>query len=134
MPLTPNGKIDRKALPVIKVEPRVEEIATAQSEMERRVAQIWQDLLELDQISIYDNFFDLGGHSMMAMQVITRMAEQTGIRVDPAFIRFQTLGQLAAHYEQASPDPISSEEAPAGSDGHLPSKLFRALRRAVSTK
>jgi acyl carrier protein len=136
MPLTPNGKIDRKALPVIKVQPRTEETVVAQSDMEKMVAQIWQGLLELDQISIYDNFFDLGGHSMMAMQVVTRMAEQTGIRIDPAFIRFQTLGQLAAHYEQSSPDPISTspEASPAENDSHLPGKLFRALRRAVSTK
>jgi amino acid adenylation domain-containing protein len=137
MPLTPNGKIDRKVLPVVKITTSEYTLEPAQSDMEKIILQIWQELLEVDPISIYDNFFDLGGHSMMAMQMIIRMSEKTGIQVDPAYIRFQTLGQLAAHYEEAiaaAGDLPPLPETESQPENNLPGKLFRTLRRVVSTK
>ncbi|WP_146052411.1 non-ribosomal peptide synthetase, partial [Pectobacterium atrosepticum] len=73
-PLTPNGKIDRKALPA----PDHSAVATRgyvtpQGELETALAQIWQDLLGLDRVGRHDQFFELGGHSLMAVSLIERL-------------------------------------------------------------
>jgi len=75
LPLDPNGKIDRKALPA--PESRRTEMAAAfvepSSELERRIAGIWCEVLDLDQVGAADNFFDLGGHSLLIVQVHERL-------------------------------------------------------------
>ncbi|MFX8343293.1 phosphopantetheine-binding protein, partial [Acinetobacter baumannii] len=75
-PLTPTGKIDRKALPkpdqvISHVAPQNEDDAP-QTETEKILASLWCELLGRERISVFDRFFDLGGHSFAAMQVITR--------------------------------------------------------------
>jgi acyl carrier protein len=74
IPLTPNGKVDRKALP--KPEAGVVSEKTyvpPRSETEQRVAAIWQEVLKVEKVGVYDNFFELGGHSVLATQVISRI-------------------------------------------------------------
>lgn len=73
-PLTPSGKIDRRALPEIQDAPR--EFIPPQTETEKTVAAIWQEVLKRSRISIDDDFFELGGHSLLATQVISRLREQ----------------------------------------------------------
>ena len=82
LPLTPNGKIDRKALPapdgklstgVVYVAPR--------SETERALAEIWQEILGAAQVGAQDNFFDLGGHSLRAMTLVSRIHQQFEVEV-----------------------------------------------------
>jgi len=75
MPLTPNGKIDRKALPEPVHEIGDEDRVAPRTETEKQLARIWQDVLSLDNISINDNFFALGGHSLLAME-LTHKAEK----------------------------------------------------------
>lgn len=77
LPLMPNGKIDRKALPEPGRErPDLEtEFVAPGSPAESIVAQIWADLLGLEEISIQDNFFELGGHSIMATRLISKIRE-----------------------------------------------------------
>lgn len=101
MPLTPNGKVDRKALPAPDyVRPvREQGIVAPQTPTEILIADVWRELLKVDQISTLDNFFDLGGHSLMAIQVINKLVDKTGRKVEPAVMRFQSLGQLAAMYD-----------------------------------
>jgi len=72
---TPNGKVDRRALPVPdQHSPELRETVVApRTAVEETVAGIWVDVLGLQQVSIYDNFFDLGGHSLKAMQVVSRL-------------------------------------------------------------
>jgi amino acid adenylation domain-containing protein len=71
LPLTPNGKIDHKALPANA--PQAEATAThpvpLMSPVERRVAAIWNGILQLDRVGLYDNFFDLGGHSLLLVKL-----------------------------------------------------------------
>jgi acyl carrier protein len=76
LPKTPNGKLDRRALPAPEdgtrsgpslVEPR--------SDTERLVAQIWQELLGVERIGVEDDFFDLGGHSLLAAQMMIRLSD-----------------------------------------------------------
>src|SRR5262249_52755222 len=69
LPKTPNGKVDRAALPApSRSRPDSEpEAERPRSPIEMRLAAIWQDLLKIDTVSLQDNFFDLGGHSLLAM-------------------------------------------------------------------
>ena len=76
LPLTPSGKVDRHALLVPDVSWRgLEEFAPPETPLEEELAQIWAKILGVEQIGIFDNFFDLGGHSLMATQVIHRINE-----------------------------------------------------------
>ncbi|MGX5687250.1 amino acid adenylation domain-containing protein [Chryseobacterium cucumeris] len=79
IPLTSNGKIDRKLLPDVNVQSfsRAEYIAP-QNQLQRQVAEIWQDLLKIDKIGINDNFIELGGHSLVAVQVFNRIYKELG--------------------------------------------------------
>lgn len=74
IPLTPNGKIDRKALPSITGEDliRIEYIAP-RNETEQKLVEIWQEVLGVEKIGITDNFFELGGHSLIVAQAINRI-------------------------------------------------------------
>ena len=73
LPLTANGKVDRKNLP--EPEERVREYKAPSTVTEELVAQIWAEVLKLDRISTDESFFDLGGHSLLATQVISRVRE-----------------------------------------------------------
>jgi amino acid adenylation domain-containing protein len=76
-PLTPNGKIDRRALPLPETShsDSGEAFVAPRSETEKRVAAIWGDVLRREEIGIYDNFFDLGGNSLLATQVMSRVRD-----------------------------------------------------------
>ncbi|MCW8812809.1 MAG: amino acid adenylation domain-containing protein, partial [Chlorobium sp.] len=97
-PLTPNKKIDRKALPA----PDVSEVSTAEKyvpprdELERELASIWQKILGVKAIGINDNFFDLGGHSLLAAQLFAQIEKRMGKNL-PLALLFQapTIAQLA---------------------------------------
>jgi acyl carrier protein len=75
LPLSPNGKVDRKLLPAPDgARPELEQAFVApRNEVEQTLSNIWSEVLQLDQIGINDNFFDLGGHSLLATQVISRV-------------------------------------------------------------
>ncbi|MBD2814424.1 amino acid adenylation domain-containing protein [Xenorhabdus sp. Flor] len=74
-PLTPNGKLDRRALPMPEQDAFARQVYTApQGETEIALAAIWSELLGIEQISRYDNFFALGGHSLLAVRVMNRIA------------------------------------------------------------
>ncbi|SHF43864.1 non-ribosomal peptide synthase domain TIGR01720/amino acid adenylation domain-containing protein, partial [Seinonella peptonophila] len=74
IPLTPNGKIDRQALP--KPEKMdSEKYVAPRTPMERKMAEIWSEVLQKDKIGLHDHFFLLGGHSLLATQAVTRMNE-----------------------------------------------------------
>jgi amino acid adenylation domain-containing protein/FkbH-like protein len=77
MPLTPNGKIDRKALPAPgdRAEDSRRDIVAPRTTVERQLAEIWRDVLRLNQVSIKDNFFDLGGHSLLAVRVLSAIRD-----------------------------------------------------------
>jgi acyl carrier protein len=99
LPLTPNGKLNREALPrlngsIVDHETRVEEDFT--DPIEQSLARIWAETLKVQQVSVYDNFFDLGGHSLLATQMVARLEQELGLRMKPKELAFQTLGQFAA--------------------------------------
>jgi amino acid adenylation domain-containing protein len=77
LPLTPNGKVDYRALPAPEpLRPALEATYVApKSEVEQRIATVWQDVLGLEQVGMDDNFFDLGGHSLLLAQVQTKLQD-----------------------------------------------------------
>ena len=102
LPLTPNGKVDRKALPKPEVQrqlPGVDYLA-ARSEVERLIVEIWKQTLGVEKAGLKDNFFDLGGHSLLLAQVQSRLS-QAGYEVSMLdLLRYPTIAALAARLEQ----------------------------------
>jgi ubiquinone/menaquinone biosynthesis C-methylase UbiE/acyl carrier protein len=83
LPLNPNGKVDRQALPAPDTaRPELRESFVApRSAVEEVIAGMWSELLGIEQIGVHDNFFDLGGHSLLATQVISRIREAFGVEL-----------------------------------------------------
>ncbi len=100
-PKTNNGKVDHTALPAPMQEQASldEGFALPQSDSEKLIASVWGELLQIDAISIDDNFFDIGGHSLLVMKSIARIDEMTGIRLSPQDFLMETLEQLASRIE-----------------------------------
>jgi acyl carrier protein len=109
MPLTPNGKIDRKALPDPTAAAARGPAVAAEGEIEETIAGIWREALGLAEVSVTDNFFDLGGHSLLVVQVQRRMKEKLGrdIAITDVF-RFSTIRALAAHLSGSEDDRPSA--------------------------
>jgi acyl carrier protein len=82
LPLTPNGKLDRRALPQ-KYDHVFEETAFTepQTPTEKELAQIWMGVLELEKVGINESFFAIGGHSLMAMQLVSRVRMRFGVEL-----------------------------------------------------
>ncbi|WP_255356364.1 condensation domain-containing protein, partial [Lysobacter sp. Root983] len=81
-PLTPNGKLDRKALPAPDGSSLMQrEYEAPQGEIEQGLAEIWQSLLKIEQVGRHDHFFELGGHSLLAVQLVSRVRERLGVEV-----------------------------------------------------
>ena len=115
LPLLPNGKIDRKALPAPQPVRAASTASTAVTQTgdaamptaradgrgvpmlpaERAIAAIWCRLLGVDEVDLRDNFFDLGGHSLLAMRAVVAIREELGREVDPPRLVFETLEQIA---------------------------------------
>ncbi|WP_448651634.1 amino acid adenylation domain-containing protein [Pseudomonas fluorescens] len=96
MPLTPNGKLDRKGLPLPDVSQMQQVYVAPQSELEQKIAAIWSDVLRLPRVGLHDNFFELGGDSIISIQVVSR-ARQAGVRFTPKdLFQHQTVQSLAA--------------------------------------
>src|SRR6185295_10139893 len=74
LPLSPNGKVDRRALPEPERRAGAGFVAPRE-EVERRIAAIWSQVLGIEQVGVEDSFFDLGGHSLLAMQVVSRIRD-----------------------------------------------------------
>ncbi len=101
LPLTPNRKLDRRALPVPDQTAREENYSGPRSEIEETLARIWSEVLTVTQVGIHDNFFELGGHSLMAVRLFAVMEKEFGRRL-PLATLFQapTVAQLAAILER----------------------------------
>jgi amino acid adenylation domain-containing protein len=99
LPLTPTGKVDPGGLPDPDSgqDERVAEFVSPRSQMEWAIAELWQELLGLARVGIHENFFDLGGHSLMILRLQSRMRERLGVDVSlNDLFQFPTVGTLAA--------------------------------------
>ncbi|MEH2178722.1 amino acid adenylation domain-containing protein [Nostoc sp.] len=119
LPLTTNGKIDRRALPLPDGDrPELEEAYMApRSEMERAIARVWQEMLHLEKVGINDNFFDLGGHSLLMLQVNNKLQEIINCNISIVeMFQNPTINSLTQYLNQ------KSEKAP----------LFQSIRNRVN--
>jgi len=79
-PLTPNGKIDRSALPAPSIDDLMgDQFVEPRTENERKMAAIWCSVLKLEKVGVTNNFFELGGHSLLATQCVSRIRDQFGV-------------------------------------------------------
>ncbi|MEO5376862.1 MAG: amino acid adenylation domain-containing protein [Magnetococcus sp. DMHC-6] len=101
LPMTANGKIDRKALPQPNVKQmELENYVEPTNELERILAQIWANVLGVDRVGIHANFFELGGDSIMSIQVVSRAGE-AGLKLTPqSLFQHQTIAELALVVEK----------------------------------
>src|SRR5581483_2673610 len=98
LPLTANGKLDRRALPdPDSGRPELgKEYMAPQNEIERTLAQIWSQILRIQQVGVHDNFFELGGDSILSIQIVAK-AHAAGLSLTPRHLfQHQTIAQLAA--------------------------------------
>jgi len=100
VPLTPNGKVDRSALPKPTFPAREETVTSPRTPVERILAEIWKQILGLEQVGIHDNFFELGGDSLLSMQVVAQ-GKQHHLQLTPKqLFECQTIAELAAITEK----------------------------------
>jgi len=102
LPMTPNGKVDRKALPALDcVLSRHHEFVAPRNDLEENLAAIWSHALGVERISMNDDFFELGGHSLMAVGLFIEIEKKLGHKL-PLATLFQapTIGQIAAIIEK----------------------------------
>jgi amino acid adenylation domain-containing protein len=111
MPLTPNGKVDRKALPAPDSQ-RVEDgrpYVAPRSTTEEVLADIWRGVLRVEQIGVEDNFFESGGHSLMATQVLSRVRESFQVELSlKRFFESPVIADQAVAIEQAMVEEIQN--------------------------
>ncbi|MFL1493541.1 non-ribosomal peptide synthetase [Pseudomonas antarctica] len=105
MPLTANGKLDRRALPQPDPEANRQHYVAPRNELEHSLAAIWCAVLNVQQVGLDDNFFELGGDSILSIQVVSR-ARQAGIHFSPRDLfqhqTVQTLAAVATRSEQVA--------------------------------
>ncbi|KAA0984731.1 amino acid adenylation domain-containing protein [Pseudomonas sp. ANT_J12] len=120
LPLTPNGKLDRKALPAPDANPLSRDYVAPRTALEQQLVQIWQDILKIDRVGVSDNFFSLGGDSIISIQVVSR-ARQAGIRFTPKDLFQQQTVEGLATVVSFDPALLSAEQgAVMGSTPLLP--------------
>ncbi|MCF5413738.1 non-ribosomal peptide synthetase, partial [Pseudomonas syringae] len=124
LPLTANGKLDRKALPVPDRSALASRgYAAPENDTEMAIARIWQDLLQLEQVGRHDNFFELGGHSLLAVKLIERM-RQIDLVADVRVLFSQpTLSALAAAVGGKGAVEVPANLIPAGCERITPDML-----------
>jgi acyl carrier protein len=125
LPLSPNGKVDRSALPVPDwARPDVSGTFVApRTATEQLLATMWSEVLGFDRIGVYDNFFELGGHSLLATQIVSRVRNA-----------FQMELPLRTLFEDPTVASLAKAVEAAGSakEGSTPAAVPRISRRSVS--
>ncbi len=99
-PLNPSGKVDRRNLPAPEANAAISEGAIPRSEVEKRLAALWCELLKLEKVDTVSRFFDLGGHSLLAVRLMARVRDVLGVEVPlRTFFENATIAGLAAYIE-----------------------------------
>ncbi len=118
LPRTPNGKLDKKALPAPFQEAQAADVfAPPRTDNELLVAEIWREVVGVPEIGLHDNFFNLGGHSLLALRAMALIAQRTGTRPNPRSFVLDTLEQFAAQLpppcvRAAAPPPTVPASSP----------------------
>jgi FkbM family methyltransferase len=113
LPLTPNGKIDRKSLPLPGPQQALSavEFVAPRTSTESELAALWSEILGNDHFGIHDNFFDSGGHSLTATQLVTRIRKNFAVELSLRdFIKYPTIAGLAELIEESILSKASDEK------------------------
>jgi len=117
LPLTSNGKVDRRALPAPEqTRPELEALYVApRTPIEEKLAEIWRQLLGLEKVGIYDNFFDLGGHSLLITQLLARVRDTFKVDISlHSLFKLPTVATIAKKIERlqltATDTQVNQEE------------------------
>lgn len=109
LPLTANGKIDRLALQNIKVQNKQATLALTSNKQERIILGIWQQILERDNIDLNDNFFDVGGHSLLLAQVQEKLEKSLSINIAITdLFKYPSVSSLANYLNQEANDLLTN--------------------------
>ena len=110
LPLTPNAKIDRRALPdPFGTAPRApREFSPPVTRTQQLIAEVWTRLLGVREAGLNDSFFELGGHSLLAMRAASEISLRTGRTIEPRLLFFRTLSQLADACDTPAPVQAAS--------------------------
>ena len=122
-PLTPNAKLDRKALPRPEGKRPVlaQDFIAPRTEVEKQLAHLWCDLLQLEEVGIDDSFFDLGGNSLAAVRMVSHYHTRFGREIPPVKVfQYPTIAKLASFLEEsdAQPDFLGEAETRARHQRH----------------
>jgi len=132
LPLTPNGKVDRRALPASdSLRPELEAAyIPPRTEVEQTIADIWQEMLHLENVGIHDNFFDLGGHSLLIIQVHSKLQKflNRDISITDLF-EYPTISLLSKHLSQEASRTSSFETSNKRAESRITSRQSRMRTR-----
>ncbi|HLL45528.1 MAG TPA: amino acid adenylation domain-containing protein, partial [Longimicrobiaceae bacterium] len=123
LPLTANGKLDRKALPAPELASAEEKYVAPRTPVEEVLAGIWTEVLRLERVGVHDSFFDLGGHSLLVTRVISRVRQVFGVEVPlRALFEGPTVAELAGRVEalRRAELPVLPPVVPVERSGALP--------------
>jgi len=130
LPLTPTGKVDRRALPEPdwSANPLAGSYVSPRDATEEQLAKIWSQVLDVKRVGIHDSFFELGGHSLKAVRIISRLHSEIGIRIGLAeLVHAATVAELAAVVQSKTPTAPDSIPALPESDHYEVSFAQRRL-------
>jgi cyclopropane fatty-acyl-phospholipid synthase-like methyltransferase/acyl carrier protein len=111
LPVTPNGKVDRRALPASDTVRRdlAREYVAARNATEELLAKIWSSILKMERVGVHDDFFELGGHSLLATQVATRIRQEFPVELPlRSLFEARTIAALAVLIEEALTEKLAS--------------------------
>ncbi len=120
LPLTANGKVDRKALPEPSEEDRAEPYAAPRTPVEERLAQVWAQALGCGRVGIHDSFFELGGHSLVAARILSRIADDFGVELTLRSLFTAPTVAALAEAVQSSSRAVTERPARQPRHGRLP--------------
>lgn len=100
MPLSPNGKIDRKKLPKPEASAKENESIKPQTEKQKEIAHAWTEVLGHNQFSIHDSFYEIGGDSLSAIALMAELSQSYEVTASDLFM-YTTIAQQAAHFQEA---------------------------------
>src|SRR5207247_346002 len=126
VPLDPNGKLDRRALPLPEGRPSDQGLVPPRNDLEKHIAAIWREVLHLEEVGVHDNFFDLGGHSLTLLRVHARLRETVTPEVKIVdLFKYSTISALVGHLS-----PVPARE-PSSADLHQEARREQEARPEV---